>query len=185
MTREELFIHTLEDIERRLQSKDEYEILMIAGLLRKLLLDRESVVDIVNRKKRSKISFTVNDREPPQYPRMTFWSVEDGFDPDTALAPRLLKPININKDQLLARPVMIIDGHVFSVKDLILHVSNIQGSIHAGDSRTDKEKTLTKLAETIFIGGLPAGIRLLRAVARVVLKGLDPLKTRVLEGLYT
>ena len=42
-----LFLKTLEDIESRLTQKDPYEILLIAGLLRKLFLDDHPLVDQV------------------------------------------------------------------------------------------------------------------------------------------
>jgi hypothetical protein len=37
---DQLFVHTLEDLERYTASADEYEVLMSAAMLRKLLLDK-------------------------------------------------------------------------------------------------------------------------------------------------
>ena len=43
-----LFLKTVEDLERRLLERDPYEILLIAGLIRKLFLDDHPLVDRVN-----------------------------------------------------------------------------------------------------------------------------------------
>jgi hypothetical protein len=49
--RETLFLRTLEDLGRRVEpGVDEYEVLLIAGLLRKLLVDSPRLVDEVNRR---------------------------------------------------------------------------------------------------------------------------------------
>ena len=48
MKKEQLFIRTIEDLDNKLNSTDDYEILMIAGLLRKLLLDGGALLDQIN-----------------------------------------------------------------------------------------------------------------------------------------
>ena len=59
MDRDELFVRTLADLRRRLERgrQDEYEAMGIAGLLRKLLIDGQSLVDQVNRDRRLKITY--------------------------------------------------------------------------------------------------------------------------------
>jgi hypothetical protein len=39
----ELFLHTLKDLERRIESEDPYEILGISALMRKLFLEKHSL----------------------------------------------------------------------------------------------------------------------------------------------
>ena len=49
-TRDELFLETLSDLESRCEpGRTEYDVLGIAGLLRKLLIDAQPLVDQVNR----------------------------------------------------------------------------------------------------------------------------------------
>jgi len=43
-----LFLYTLQDLERRTAATDEYEVLIPPALLRKLLLDKERLMDQVN-----------------------------------------------------------------------------------------------------------------------------------------
>jgi len=53
-----LFLETMNDLDRRLDAPvDEYDVLMIAPLLRKLLLDDSPLVHLVNRQRRVKFRF--------------------------------------------------------------------------------------------------------------------------------
>ena len=179
MNKDFLFIKTLGDIEKKMKSHDEYEILMISGLLRKLLLDGNPLIHQVNKSRKLKISFTVNDRKPPVGNKsLVFWSIEDGFDPDTSV-PHLTKPVEVNKDQLLRRQIMIINGEMITVLDLIKFLSNVQGGVHAGKPENIKEATLKEAQRYLGIGGLPAGIRSILSISRVIIKGLEPLRTVV------
>jgi len=179
MDKESLFIKTLEDIENKMNSRDGYEILMISGLLRKLLLDDNPLINQINQSKRLKITFNVNDRQPPVGDKsLMFWSIEDGFDPNTSV-PHLTKPIGVNKDQLLKRQIMIINGQIITVLDLIKFLCHVQGGVHAGEPTNSKETVLKETQKYLGIGGLPAGIRSMLSISRVVLKGLESLRVTI------
>lgn len=181
MDKDFLFIKTIEDIEKKMKSRDGYEILMISGLLRKLLLDDNPLMHQVNQSRKLKISFIINDRQPPAGDKsLVFWSIEDGFDPDTSV-PHLTKLVEVNKDQLLKRQIMIINGQIIMVLDLIKFLSHVQGGIHAGEPTNSKETTLKEVQKYLGIGGLPAGIRSILSISRVVLKGLKPLKIAITQ----
>jgi hypothetical protein len=63
--RETLFLRTLDDLEARIRPGiDEYEVLLIAGLLRKLLLDDPPLIDQVNRERKLRLRFVINARPP-------------------------------------------------------------------------------------------------------------------------
>jgi hypothetical protein len=187
MEPERLFLETLTDLERRVNPADrEYDVLMAAALLRKLLLDAQPVADQVNRRWRLKIRYRINAREPlwkrvGGLPSPDTWSMEDGFDPESALAG--VQPQEVTRDGLLARVIMRHKGEDVTVKDLILHAANVKGAVHLGVPKTAKEKALSDLASSISIGGYGAGIRALQAIGRVVLKGLDPLRRRIENDL--
>jgi hypothetical protein len=187
MDADRFFLETLRDLQKRVDSaQPEYNVLMAAGLLRKLLLDEQRVTDRVNRgeTRRLKIKYRINDRQPIWQvaggPRPTMWSMEDGFDPDTATRAQ---PLAVTRDQLLARVVMLHKGYEVTVKDLIDHAAHVGGAIHLGEPRTEREKALSDLAAQINIGGYAAATRALQALGRVVLKGLAPLKARVERDL--
>lgn len=173
-----LFVRTIEDLENKCKSDDVYEILMIAGLLRKLLLDGSPLVDLVNRKRKQKVRFIANNRSV-SVSVPDFWSIEDGFDPDTAAR---CVPLEVTKNELLQRHVLKHGNEIFTVRELILHIAHVGGAIHSGTPKTDKDRILKGIGETLFIGGLPAGLRTMRAIGRVVVKGLKRLKMQILSG---
>ena len=74
-----LFLRTLDDIEKRLSETDPYEILLISGLIRKLFLDDNPLVDQVNKKHRIKLTFEVAEsvNMPNNEPFPTFYTVQD------------------------------------------------------------------------------------------------------------
>src|SRR5260370_27107482 len=96
---DDLFLHTLKDLQTKISSNDQYEILMAAALLRKLLTDENSLVELVNRNRRLKVTFTINDKKPLDEASLDFWSLQDGFDPDTSNARVILQ--TVKKEKLL------------------------------------------------------------------------------------
>ena len=77
---------------------------------------------------------------------------------------------------------MWLNGHSITVRDLIGHLANVGGAVHAGEPRTDKQRALTEVAQQIKIGGYDPDIRALQAVARVVLRGLRELRQQVAKA---
>ena len=204
MDADQLFLETLSDLEARLgRGKPEYEILQIAGLLRKLLLDgQNSLVDQVNRERRLRVRYRINQRSVIGMAEL--WWLGDGLDPETCDPTRLL-PLQASRDQLLARPVLALRGCKITVKDLIVYSANVAGSVHLSAPRPPKERIPAEVSGALPEGQLATGetgtsknpaIRLevehqsgfisgclhsLRAVGRVVLCGLEPLRTQVLS----
>jgi hypothetical protein len=184
MDDDQLFIETLGDLKPRLEgAPTEYTVLGISTLLRKLILDSPSLVAKVNRSRRLRIRFVVNAHEPvwktAGFESPVFWSIEDGFDPDTS-PPHIVTPMEVTLDQLLSRVVMLIEGREITVKDIVSQALYVVGGAHP--PRAPKTATEGALEGTgIWIAGYPAGLRPLLAIGRVIVKGLDPLRQRV-EG---
>lgn len=172
MDKKQLFKKTLEDLKIKSQSNDWYDMLLISGLIYKLLYDEQPLVNEV-KNKNLKISFKINNRVIPSDPSLIFWSIEDGFDPETSVS-HLTNIIEIDKEELYRRPVMIVKGEIITVKDLIKFLRNKQGGVHNDTVKlTDKDKILKDLQENFFIGGVNLGLRLMRAISRVIIKGLE------------
>lgn len=172
-----LFLKTIEDLKVKIGSEDPYEILMATALLRKLLIDESPLVDQVNKNFGLKIRYVVNNKSsPPNIDGLITWSTVDGFDPETS---HISEPIILNKNQMLKRQIMIIDGTTITVLDLIKFLSHVQGSVHVRNPKNDKERVQKKFEETIKIGGMPGEIRSVKAIGRVVIKGLNQLIDKV------
>ncbi len=176
---EKLFLDTLSDLEKRVASQDDYEVLGASALIRKLLLDEHPLVDQVNREYRIKLSFAVTAPRqlPAGLPEPTFFSVQDGIDPDTA--PPFLQPTTVPRDQLLAYVLLRINGQAYTLKDIILFEAHVMGAVHAGSPKEDKERVLLELNKRFQIGGYRSSLRQLQAIGQVVVKGLRPIREAI------
>jgi hypothetical protein len=181
MTIEELFLQTLLDLEQRLLQADEYALLRAAALLRQLLLEEHPIASEVNRSRRLKLTFTVTDIGP--YFEMllqdgaNFYSTEDGLDP-VFTAP-FGQSLDLTRDQFLKRRVMVVNGNILSVHDVIDQLAHVEGGVHVGTARTAKEKALKEAATAFRIGDLPGGTLMIAAIARVTLVALRDLRDAV------
>jgi hypothetical protein len=182
MERDELFLRVLDDLEGRVEpAPDEYDVLGIAALLRKLLIDNPSLVHLVNREHRVKVRFTISVPrriwEIAETPKPALWSLQDGLDPETTLTPETTSEVNLAD---FLRQVMIISGsHEFSVRDVITHAANVAGAVHAGKPRSLEHEKLEKLAKDVKIGGYDLGTRDLQPIGRVTVRGLQPLREAI------
>jgi len=70
------------------------------------------------------------------------------------------------------------NGKEYSIKDIILYEANVMGGVHAGSPESEKDEILKKL-EGLFVGGYRPSLRQLKAIARVVLKALKPLRESI------
>jgi hypothetical protein len=179
-----LFLETLDDLSARVQRPgSEYDSVMTAALLRKLLLDSPTLPDVVNAH-RLKVRYVVNGRLPIWIelgePPPTMYSVEDGFDPETALMVPV--PKTVSRDGLLSQIVAFYRSQEVTAKNLVEYVAHTVGGVHFDPPRTDAERNMQSLAASIRVGN-PAGTRTLLAIGRVVLRGLGPLRGQVEQDL--
>jgi hypothetical protein len=176
---EVLFLDTLRDLAARAVASDEYTILGASALIRKLLIDGSPLVNQVNRNYRLKLIFEISESQPsvPGVPEPNVWSVQDGLDPETSRPGKPRK--TVNRDQLLATVLGIVDGKPYSLREIVLFEANVMGGVHAGSPNEEKEMVLEAVNSTLAIGGTRASLRQLQAISRVVLKGLEPLRVAV------
>jgi hypothetical protein len=155
-----LFVHTLRDLEERTDSTNEYTVLMSAALLRKLLLDESRLADQVNRNHRLKLRYRISGVSP--YEKLmvdaspVFWAIEDALDPDSPIA---YAPYDATRDQFLARQVMYFGGNRITVRDVIDQLANVEGGVHSGSPKDDRQKALQAAAEFYNRSGLPGAVR--------------------------
>lgn len=129
VNRDVLFLRTLEDLQRRVTSKnrDEYEVMTVATLLRKLLLDSGRLADQVNRDRRLKIRL-----------RTMLWASRTNPDVPEPELPGAGPPgffggsKTVTLDEFLGRSAAWMDPHEISVKDVVVYVAHVKGSVHAG-----------------------------------------------------
>lgn len=170
-----LFLKRCEQLQLLVESHREIEILDLAARLRQLLADKHPLTATVNTNK-VKLRFEVGYFDGPPDPfeaYVQFQSLEDGVDPYTRHKPQVPKRLNI--DEFLAHHVMTVSGERRTIKDIIRHVSNVAGGVHHDPTPDQEYAILVELARAFSVGGLPAGFRILKAIGRVTLRGLQPL----------
>lgn len=133
-------------------------------------------MDQLNRLHRIKLEFEVTAplNKPEDGDKNTLWSVQDGLDPETAVPGK--KRLRLSRDQFFQTVVAIINGRSFTVRDVIQFEANVAGAVHAGAPRTEKEKALQSIGQSISVGGYAPALRQLLAIARVALRALQPVR---------
>jgi hypothetical protein len=190
MDTDALFIAEVYELEQRVLSADAYDTLMIAASLRKLLMDERPLVHVTNAARRMKLRFVANCQpEDSDSLRAKLaqtgafvWARQDGFDPQTARAGTLA-PTELSLSSLLACVVVMWKGYEVTVGDLIAFLAHVGGAVHAGKARTAKDRALAEMAASTRAGEVTPIITQLRAIARVVLRGLVPLRDVVARDL--
>jgi hypothetical protein len=189
MQADQLFLRTLEDLDRRTVVADEYETLLAAGLLRKLLLDEAPLIHQVNRDRREQIRFRINGETPLERVILEdnpiFWVIGDAIDPDAFPVSGISAPIDVKLDQFLARTVMFTRGERLSVGELIKQVAHIDGAVHKGKPTNAREELLDEISRFMFFGDLPSTVRHVQLVGRIVVRALTPLRDAILTGKGT
>lgn len=180
---EDLFLYTLQDLERRISSIHEYDVLMSAALLRKLLLDGRRLTDEVNRTYRLKLRFRISSESPIEKMILednpVFWSLEDALDPESPFA---YEPFYATRDEFLSRKIMRFNGHWISVEDMIDQLANVEGAVHSGTPGTNHRRVIQAAGKFFSRSGLPGIVSQMRLIGRIVLSGLGPLRDAVLAA---
>ncbi len=122
----------------------------------------------MNRERKLQIRYTINGRKQ----QGLAWTMQDGFDPDTADGA---VPVEVKVDGLLAHPIIGMGSEQATVADVIRYGAYVAGAVHAGVASGPIEESLDDFAKFMKIGGIAPHAGALRAVGRVVYKGLAPL----------
>jgi hypothetical protein len=183
-----LFVETVNDLHEKLeQSVTAYSVLKTSALLRQLLLDQNSLLDQVRQGRtklngrrldityRIAVAKHVDDVILADKP--VFWAVGDNLYPPHALPAAQIFPCHL--PEFLRTRVMIVSGYTYSVKDVIRQLAHVEGGVHVGTPKDDKERVLTETAESIAIGGLDPAMFAVRAIGRVAVAALEPLKNEI------
>jgi hypothetical protein len=178
-----LFFHTLRDLERRTVATDEYEALMSAALLRKLLLDKGRLVDQVNRSYRLDLRFRISGVSPFEQliwdSNPMFWAIEDALDPESPLA---YAPVDATRDQLLARRVMRFRAKWITIRDVIDQLANVEGAVHVGNAKDERQRAVQAAGRFYSNAGLPGVVSHIKLIGRITVRGLNPLRDAVVAA---
>ncbi len=72
-----------------------------------------------------------------------------------------------------------MNDHEYTLREIVLFEANVMGGVHAGSPKNEKEQALRQINDVISVGGYSSSLRQLKAVGRVILKGLSSLREKV------
>lgn len=176
---EKLFLNTITDLECRVTSREEYDLLGISAIVRKLFLDSNSLVDQVNKEIKLKLNFEIGE-EPPlptNCPKPDFSSLQDGLAPEDL--PPGFRIKTKNRDEFFSTVVATVKGKCITVKDIIKFEANISGGVHIDTPKKENEIILSEISQKFLIFGHRIPLRQLKSIAKVILKSLIPLKNAI------
>lgn len=179
---EELLLRELEELHRASVSTDWHDLLRVSAIVRKLLIDPNGLVDQVNRTYRQKIQFEIGTTSldgpgprPMLYLGLNDLDPEDGpveFDGARKLVVR---------DEFFKRVVILTNGVEITVRDVIAYEAHVSGGVHVGTPKTEADVVLHALKDFVRVRGRQPTLESLRPIARVVARGLEPLRAAILR----
>ena len=113
-----LFSRKLAELNDCIHSQDDYKLLTSAGILRQLLLDGDkSLLHQLNREKKLRIVFCINDKPPISFPGIPddaiTWFIQDGLCPEYA-SNRDKKIVNVSLHKFLKKIIIISNGKKYT-----------------------------------------------------------------------
>jgi hypothetical protein len=178
---EELFVRRFDEINAGLRARDDFDRLKTASALRQLLLDGSPLLHEVNRTRKLKIQFVVNN---------VGTSADFSTPPDLLFHGRGLDPSGgqpvtgtrtVNLDQFLSTPVVESPTGSVTVKDIIGFIANKAGGVHFDSSRSRQDAKLEELLGTVSRFGIDSVAASLDAIARITLSALSPLRRAIVQ----
>ncbi len=165
-----LFIRSLGDLAHKISTGDKYEILQATLPLRKLLLEGQPLMTIVNRQYRKKLRFKILPFVHDLLPQSEmFWQTID-----PSLIPQATT-VDVDLKDLLRTTCLTIGDVSYSVRDIVNACAYAKGGIHIGQPETQKERDLVKLDKDYKLFGQESSVAAMVGIVTVVLKGLEPL----------
>ena len=71
------------------------------------------------------------------------------------------------------------DGRFFTVKDMVKYEANIKGGVHIDTPKSDTDRSLEAIGKFIRADNGRVSLRQLKAITRAIIRGLDPLRSKV------
>ena len=193
-----LFWHTLDDLRDRAErarvapfrtrtTADDYNVVMMSALLRKLLLDGQPIADSANVDRRMHIRYPVDgwpivSGSGAPGSRVHLRGVlQPGDDIPTIPLP---PPRDLTKDQMLKEVVLVWNGVEMSAWSLITHIAHVEGGVHVGIPTQGASELLEDLSHRVLYDGYEFALRGLIEVANSVILGLNPLRLAIEADMH-
>lgn len=184
MLAEWLFVETVADVRRRsgdLGARVRYELLGIAPLLRRLLIDARPLLNTV-RAARPDVSTDFRIRQ---------WSPSGDSHVATDLrriqlgGPELVggadDPALPKLKHFIRAKVGLLQGRPLTVRDVVRYYANVEGGVHFGAPEDDAQRVLNQMAP-LLLGRSTGQIEILAHLGNIVVDALTPLCESILAS---
>lgn len=170
LTHDQLFLCTIQDLRNKISVGKEYEVIRAAGLCRHLLCDGTSLLDIVNRQYRTKITFHLADWSDDP-----FYNVKGLTVSWRTILPKSDKTKYVRQKEFLKTVLLSYYQHEYTVRDIIRAASHYLGGVHSYAPENKKQDALTALDKTAKTKE-KVTLLAIKAVCQVVLSACEPLE---------
>lgn len=185
MLAEWLFIETVADVRRRSQdpgARGRYELLGIAPLLRKLLIDARPLLSTVRAAR----------PEVPTDFRIRQWNAPGDSRCDADLpylfrlgGPELVggpdDPVLPKLKHFVGARVGLVQGRPLTVREVVKYYANVEGGVHFGVPKEDAQRVLSQVAP-LLLGRSTGQIEILAYLGTIVVDALTPLCESILAS---
>jgi hypothetical protein len=185
MLAEWLFVETVVDVRRRSHhpaARNRYELLGIAPLLRKLLIDSRPLLNTVQA---ARLDVVTDFRIKP-------WSAPDDSQSSAEFSyhlqlggPELVggpeEPRARKLKHFLSATVGFIEGKPLTVREVVRYYAHVEGGVHFGVPASDEERVLNMMAP-LLLGRSTGQIQILAHLGTIVVNALTPLCESILAS---
>ncbi len=177
------FLSTIVDIQNKIESNADYDMIRAAGLLRQIFLDGSNSL-LSKIKGQASVHFTITDNTDPLplEPKLTI----------SSLFPHNYKAVkkrDVNIDEFLCEPCYISEDKIITVKDIIKACANGKGGIHHGEiksgKRMEEEKFVLEFDNETTVLGKEPSILQLRDICDISMIALAPLIQGIIKKYET
>ena len=169
-----LFLETLDDLETRIrQDASEYDLLRAAALLRELLLDASPLVHQVNHATKTALRFRIRVKVPDPGHEFEIWL---GLDPSAKVDVPIRE---VDLKELLRISLVFLPSSRITVRQVITLAANVRGGVHRERPKDPAHEAFENFRLKLRHGDMPLELLLVVEISRIVLAGLEPLRSAV------
>jgi hypothetical protein len=179
-----IFKYKYEKLRELLKGGPEAQLLDIAAILRHLLVDKQTLVDVVNQEYRLQIRFKVFRSASEIAQESPMPGAESTFVFTGTTWPPFAPLKEIKKDEFLDFDLLYLNETRFTVKQIIKFCANQLGGIHFERNSSDPEDhILRKLNNAFQIAGASTALSSLQLIGKTTIVALEELYNLVIGNI--
>jgi hypothetical protein len=176
----QVFIYKYEKLCEMLKDGPEVQLLDIAAILRHLLVDKQTLYEVINQEYRLPIRFKVSRSASETAQEYPMCETKDILVFSDITWPQVAPLKEVKKDDFLDFDLLLLEETKFTVKHIIKFCANQLGGIHFEINSTDPDDIVLRNLNNAFkIYGASTALSFLRLIGNITIQALNELYTRV------